>query len=106
MRRELDEEVIVETPYTARCVGLINDDQTDVGRVHLGVVHIFDVDAAGRPPARGRDHRVRLPTRRRDPRRHGRLRDLVADLHGGVVWDGVIPNAAFGRDQTAGKPAG
>ena len=23
--------------------GLINDDTTDVGKVHLGVVHIFDV---------------------------------------------------------------
>jgi predicted NUDIX family phosphoesterase len=25
-------------------VGLINDDHTDVGRVHLGVVHLFDVE--------------------------------------------------------------
>jgi predicted NUDIX family phosphoesterase len=24
-------------------VGLINDDETDVGRVHLGIVHIFTV---------------------------------------------------------------
>jgi predicted NUDIX family phosphoesterase len=44
MRRELDEEVIIDTPVTEHCVGLINDDQTPVGRVHLGVVHIFDVD--------------------------------------------------------------
>jgi predicted NUDIX family phosphoesterase len=43
MQRELDEETIIETPYTARRVGLINDDETDVGRVHLGVVHIFEV---------------------------------------------------------------
>jgi predicted NUDIX family phosphoesterase len=43
MRRELDEEVIIETPYTERCVGMINDDETEVGKVHLGVVHIFDV---------------------------------------------------------------
>ena len=44
MRRELEEEVWIDTPYRAACVGLINDDQTEVGRVHLGVVHVFDVD--------------------------------------------------------------
>ncbi len=36
MRRELDEEVIIDTPYTEHCVGLINDDETPVGRVHSG----------------------------------------------------------------------
>ncbi len=44
MRRELAEEINIDTPYTERCVGLINDDQTPVGTVHLGVVHIFDVE--------------------------------------------------------------
>lgn len=43
MRRELEEEVAIQTPYTERCAGLINDDETEVGRVHLGVVHVFDV---------------------------------------------------------------
>lgn len=45
MRRELNEEVRIETDYTDRCVGLINDDETEVGKVHLGVVHLFDVEA-------------------------------------------------------------
>jgi predicted NUDIX family phosphoesterase len=44
MRRELDEEVSVNCPYTQRCVGLINDDQTPVGRVHLGVVHLVELE--------------------------------------------------------------
>lgn len=43
MRRELDEEVSIDTPYDERIVGLINDDETPVGRVHLGVVHVCDV---------------------------------------------------------------
>ncbi len=43
MQRELDEEVTISTTYQANVVGLINDDETDVGKVHLGVVHIFDV---------------------------------------------------------------
>lgn len=44
MRRELEEEVHIKTNYTDSCVGLINDDETEVGKVHLGVVHIFDVE--------------------------------------------------------------
>jgi predicted NUDIX family phosphoesterase len=43
MRRELAEEVAIETDYLDRCVGMINDDETEVGRVHLGIVHIFQV---------------------------------------------------------------
>ena len=43
MARELAEEVSIETPYREQCIGLINDDETAVGRVHLGIVHVFDV---------------------------------------------------------------
>jgi predicted NUDIX family phosphoesterase len=43
MRRELEEEVIIETPYKETVVGLINDDETPVGQVHLGMVHLCDV---------------------------------------------------------------
>lgn len=43
MQRELAEEVQIATQYESRCVGLINDDETEVGRVHLGVVHLLDV---------------------------------------------------------------
>lgn len=43
MRRELAEEVEIGTTYALRCIGLINDDLTEVGRVHLGVVHLCDV---------------------------------------------------------------
>ena len=46
LRREIAEEVYLETAYTQQCVGLINDDQTDVGRVHLGIVHVFDLETA------------------------------------------------------------
>lgn len=43
MRRELDEEVVIDTAYDETIAGLINDDETPVGRVHLGVVHLCDV---------------------------------------------------------------
>jgi predicted NUDIX family phosphoesterase len=44
MRRELAEEVAIDSTYAERCAGLINDDLTEVGQVHLGVVHVFDLD--------------------------------------------------------------
>ncbi len=46
MHREIAEEVFLESGFKDVCVGLINDDETPVGRVHLGIVHIFDLDAA------------------------------------------------------------
>ncbi|MBL8818210.1 MAG: phosphoesterase [Planctomyces sp.] len=44
MRREIEEEVDLETGWIESCVGLINDDETEVGKVHLGIVHVFDLD--------------------------------------------------------------
>ena len=44
MKREIEEEVHLDAGWTESCVGLINDDETEVGKVHLGIVHIFDLD--------------------------------------------------------------
>jgi predicted NUDIX family phosphoesterase len=52
MLREVAEEVELEGPYREECVGLINDDRTPVGQVHLGVVHVFDL---ARPSVRCRE---------------------------------------------------
>src|SRR5262249_9266222 len=56
MQRELQEEVVIDTPYSMRCVGLINDDETEVGQVHLGVVHVVDVE---RPAVSAREPDLR-----------------------------------------------
>ena len=45
MLRELEEEVDISGNFTSRCVGLINDDATPVGSVHLGIVHVFDLQS-------------------------------------------------------------
>lgn len=44
MQRELDEEIEIGSTYTSRMLGLLNDDLTEVGKVHLGVVHIFELN--------------------------------------------------------------
>jgi predicted NUDIX family phosphoesterase len=45
--REWNEEVVADFVPEFRLVGLLNDDTTPVGRVHLGAVYV--ADAAGRP---------------------------------------------------------
>ncbi|MFA4916240.1 MAG: hypothetical protein WC560_06175 [Syntrophales bacterium] len=44
VHREVREEVNIETDYTEKAVGLINDDTTEVGKVHFGVVHVFTLN--------------------------------------------------------------
>jgi predicted NUDIX family phosphoesterase len=44
VEREVNEEIRIETTFDDRIVALLNDDSTDVGRVHLGVVHVFKLD--------------------------------------------------------------
>jgi predicted NUDIX family phosphoesterase len=41
VKREVCEELAVQGPFDARPVGLINDDSTEVGRVHFGIVHVL-----------------------------------------------------------------
>ncbi len=41
VEREVHEEVEISTPFEDRIVALLNDDTTEVGRVHLGIVHVF-----------------------------------------------------------------
>ena len=44
VRRETCEELKIGTPFRNRVVALLNDDSNEVGKVHLGVVHVFDLD--------------------------------------------------------------
>lgn len=49
MLRELAEELEVG-PFAERPLGFIYDDATPVGRVHLGVVHLLELDAPTAAP--------------------------------------------------------
>jgi len=85
MRRELEEEVIIETPYRSQLAGLINDDETEVGSVHLGVVHIFDVD---RPAVRPREDEI-IDAGFRP------ASELLADLSRFESWSQICLKALF-----------
>jgi len=45
VEREVNEEVQVEAAHSDHVVALLNDDSNEVGRVHLGIVHLWVLDA-------------------------------------------------------------
>jgi predicted NUDIX family phosphoesterase len=54
-QREVGEEVVVSSLYQERIVAIINDDDSDVGRVHLGVVHVWNLE---HPRVRRREQKI------------------------------------------------
>ncbi len=44
VERELDEELVFDVPHTNRIIALLNDDTNPVGQVHLGVVHLIEIE--------------------------------------------------------------
>ncbi len=86
MRRELDEEVVIDTPYTETVAGLINDDETPVGRVHLGMVHLCDVE---KPSIRPRETDVL-------DARFTPVADLLTRLDQFESWSEIAVRALFG----------
>ncbi len=96
MRRELEEEVLIQTRYAARCVGLINDDQTDVGRVHLGIVYRFEVE------------RPAVVPNEPDILESGFLPvdAILAELDAFETWSQLCMNALYGRGNTGPNDKG
>jgi predicted NUDIX family phosphoesterase len=45
VRREVAEETTLGANHTDHIVALLNDDSNDVGKVHLGIVHYWTLDA-------------------------------------------------------------
>ena len=43
VEREVAEEIKIDTKFEDRIVALLNDDSTEVGQVHLGIVHVFNL---------------------------------------------------------------
>ncbi len=44
VEREIEEELVISCGHRQRIIGLINDDSNEVGKVHLGVVHLVTLD--------------------------------------------------------------
>jgi predicted NUDIX family phosphoesterase len=55
VQREVAEEIDIDTGHADRIGGLINDDSTEVGQVHLGVIHHWNLDM---PSVRKREQMI------------------------------------------------
>ena len=44
VEREVNEEIRIRSRFQDNIVALLNDDSTEVGRVHLGIVHVFKLE--------------------------------------------------------------
>lgn len=89
MRRELEEEVEIATPYRDTLAGLINDDLTDVGKVHLGIVHVCDVE---QPNIFPREDDIAMCGF--EP-----VEKLLAEIDGFETWSQISLKALFGSQK-------
>jgi predicted NUDIX family phosphoesterase len=87
MLRELAEEIAIDSVYSEQCLGLINDDETEVGKVHLGVVHLCDLETPS------------IAAREADICDAGftPVRELLANLDGFESWSRICLEAIFGN---------
>ena len=86
LRREWREELVADFEPEFRLVGLLNDDTTDVGSVHLGAVYV--ADAGG--PAR------RDPRDRQAQRRVRRPAEVAAVVERMETWSALVFDAPRG----------
>jgi len=107
LKRELEEELHIPSGWRHRIVGLLNDDATSVGSVHVGVVAIVDpgegevsVREADTMSGSFVDRRELLALRSHEPESfEGWSRLLVDQIERGLRWDETpalsttIPNA-------------
>jgi predicted NUDIX family phosphoesterase len=43
VEREVGEEILIQSKFEDQIVALLNDDSNEVGQVHLGIVHVFQL---------------------------------------------------------------
>ncbi len=85
MKRELEEEVVIDSPFTQQCVGMINDDENEVGQVHLGIVHVLDLE---RPHVRSRETDI-------SESGFSLAEDLVTEIHEFETWSQICLRSLF-----------
>lgn len=86
MQRELEEEIVIDTEFTQTLVGMINDDENEVGKVHLGIVHLFDVK------------KPQISSNEADISDAGfvSVSELMADLDSYETWSKICLESLFG----------
>jgi len=87
LERELAEEIEIGAAYTEQIVGILNDDETPVGRVHLGVVHVLELAA---PVVTPREADLTDP-------RFLPVAEVLATIEDYESWSQIAVRALFGE---------
>lgn len=95
LRREWDEELVADFVPEFRLVALLNDDTTEVGAVHLGVVVLAD--------ARGRPVHVRETDKLSGA--FANPAEVAAGLDHLETWSRIVFEALETASATPGRPA-
>ena len=70
LKREISEEVTIESLYTQRVVALLNDDSNDVGKVHFGIVHALTLEKPLVKPREKSINETKFSRYQRTPKRY------------------------------------
>lgn len=84
VERELHEELEIPGGYRQTVAALLNDDTTEVGRVHLGIVHVVTVESPGIRPREEAIRDVEFLTVEQLSARRDRLESWSQ-----IVFDGI-----------------
>jgi predicted NUDIX family phosphoesterase len=87
--RELNEELKLPGAYRQRIAGLVNDDSNEVGQVHLGVVHVFELESAEVAPNEAPITELEFLSREELEARRDRLETWSQLLL--ANWDHIFP---------------
>ena len=88
--RELNEEFGVKYSRPPRLVALLNDDSTEVGRVHFGVIYEYELDT---PEVESREKRVHIQ------QAFASIDELVAQADEYEGWSRIIVDQYYRRGQ-------
>ena len=83
LQKELEEEVNVAGDYDLTFAGILNDDTTDVGRVHLGAVFVLDAH----------DENVRVRETEKMTGRWARREELAENRDRMETWSQIVFDA-------------
>ncbi len=88
--RELTEEFGVTYSRPPRLVALLNDDSTEVGRVHFGAVYEYELDS---PEVESREKRVHIHSA------FVSIDELVGQAEEYEGWSRIVVNQYYHRDR-------
>jgi predicted NUDIX family phosphoesterase len=88
MRRELNEEIQIESEESCELVGIINDDSTEVARVHMGLVFVLTTSSPDYKIMEPDKYTAEWKSAEEMADYQGRMESWAQIVHDNVICDG------------------